>query len=58
MSINRLSNSNRFCVDKFQNNISLQLVASAQFSSEQLVLSTFWQTGVVFRVTLATDTVV
>ena len=39
-------------------NISLQLVARAQFSSEQLVLSTFWQTGVVFRVTVATDTVI
>ena len=39
-------------------NISLQLVASAQFSSEQLVISTFWQTGVVFRVTVATDTVI
>ena len=39
-------------------NISLQLVASAQFSSEQLVLSTFWQTGVVFRVAVATDTVI
>ena len=38
-------------------NISLQLVASAQFSSEQLVLSTLWQTGVVFRVAVATDTV-
>ena len=39
-------------------NISLQLVASTQFSSEQLVLSTFWQTGVVFRVTMTTDTVI
>ena len=39
-------------------NISLQLVASAQFSSEQLVLSTLWQTGVVFRVAVATDTVI
>ena len=39
-------------------NISLQLVARAQFSSEQLVLSTFWQTGVVFRVAVATDTVI
>ena len=39
-------------------NISLQLVASTQFSSEQLVLSTFWQTGVVFRVAVATDTVI
>ena len=39
-------------------NISLQLVASAQFSSEQLVLSTSWQTGVVFRVAVATDTVI
>ena len=39
-------------------NISLQLVARAQFSSEQLVLSTLWQTGVVFRVAVATDTVI
>ena len=38
--------------------ISLQLVARAQFSSEQLVFSTFWQTGVVFRVAVATDTVI
>ena len=39
-------------------NISLQLVARAQCSSEQLVLSTFWHTGVVFRVAVATDTVI
>ena len=39
-------------------NISLQLVARAQLSSEQLVLSTFWQTGVVFRVAVATDAVI
>ena len=39
-------------------NISLQLVAGAQFSSEQLVLSTFWQTGVVFRITMTTYTVI
>ena len=39
-------------------NVSLQLVAGAQFSSEQLVLSTFCQTGVVFSVAVATDTVI
>ena len=39
-------------------NISLQLVSSTQFSSERLVLSTCWQTGVVFRVTMTTDTVI
>ena len=57
-NVNRLLNSNRFCVDKFQRIYLYNWYLVHNLVQTQLVLSTFWQTGVVFRVIMTTDTVI